>query len=171
MSALSKPLKTLSNLLQSQEEEATSRQLSSVSWYKDVFRISGSAIHRVWKAVIIFTVWSCVISVAQDVYGRDLTTSSSVIPIISVVVGLLLVFRNSSAFARWEDGRRTFGAMSAAIRNIARYTWVNVGASTYDSSRDSPYKHANWTEADQQAKVQAMRREFWHSECCDAEHV
>jgi putative membrane protein len=75
---------------------------------------------------------------------------------ISVVVGLLLVFRNGASFARWEDGRKTFGAMQSAIRNLCRYTWVHVGAVNFEESSETPYKHPKWTKQDQEAKEQAM---------------
>lgn len=51
----------------------------------------------------------------------------SVVPLLSVVVGLLLVFRNQTAYARWDDGRKSFGTTISTVRNLARLTWVNVG--------------------------------------------
>lgn len=44
------------------------------------------------------------------------------------MVGLLLVFRNGSAYARWDDGRKSFARMISTVRTLSRSTWINVGA-------------------------------------------
>lgn len=89
--------------------------------------------------------------------------TNNVVPLLSVVVGLLLVFRTNTSFARWEEGRRTFTAMSSTIRSTSRFVCasssrchadvagINVGLQTYDAERES-YRHAKWTAADQREK-------------------
>lgn len=44
-------------------------------------------------------------------YGRSLSLTNNVTPMMSVVVGLLLVFRNTSAYGRWDEGRKVFNKM------------------------------------------------------------
>lgn len=102
------------------------------------------------------------------------------VPLLSVIVGLLLVFRNvrsdlrscrtltlnaaqSTAFARWEDGRKTFGSQNSTIRNLSRYAWTNIGAAPHDPDRINadgkaiPYTHVKWTKADNEEKRRALR--------------
>lgn len=86
----------------------------------------------------------CAVAVADLIYNTDLGLTNNVVPLVSppigtfhagltlcsqlsVVVGLLLVFRNSTAYARWQEGRQLFSNMSNNVRNLARLTWVAVG--------------------------------------------
>lgn len=78
--------------------------------------------------MLLFTLWSILVAVADLVYDRDLGLTNNVTPLLSVVVGLLLVFRNGSAYARWDEGRKSFAKMSSTVRTLSRSTWVNVGA-------------------------------------------
>jgi putative membrane protein len=88
--------------------------------------------------VIVFTLWATVVAVADLVYGSSLNLSNSVVPLLSVVVGLMLVFRNTTAFARWEDGRKAFTSMQSSVRNTARDFWISIGAPIHNpSARDS----------------------------------
>ena len=126
------------------------------------------------------TLWALVVAVAQLLYGRDTNLANGVIreqssfpanlasnmfllALLSVVVGLLLVFRNGTAFSRWEDGRKTFGSMSSTVRSLSRYVWINVGAATYDPDRKNvdglsvPWQSANWRQADKDEKIDALR--------------
>ncbi|KAG8959371.1 hypothetical protein FRC03_008068 [Tulasnella sp. 419] len=55
-----------------------------------------------------------------------LTIEGSVVPLLSVVVGLILVFRNGTSYDRYYEGRRDFGVLTSHARNIARNTWIQV---------------------------------------------
>jgi ion channel-forming bestrophin family protein len=52
------------------------------------------------------------------------------IPSLSIVVGLMLVFRNQTAFSRFWDGRMHVSTVTTAIRCIARQILVLVPAPT-----------------------------------------
>lgn len=54
----------------------------------------------------------------------NIPSASSIIP--SVVLGLLLVFRTNTAYERYWEGRRLWGEMNNAIRNLARHIWVAI---------------------------------------------
>lgn len=45
------------------------------------------------------------------VFERKIALTHNVTPLLSVVVGLLLVFRNGSAYSRWDDGRKQWAKM------------------------------------------------------------
>lgn len=67
---------------------------------------------------------------------ESLGISSSVLPLLSIVLGLLLVFRNSTehpilahiakSFNAFWEGRKYISAMIAEIRNISRLIWTLV---------------------------------------------
>ncbi|KAF8729390.1 hypothetical protein AX14_006157 [Amanita brunnescens Koide BX004] len=45
---------------------------------------------------------------------------------LSVVVGLILVFRNSTSYDRYWEGRKSFAQLTSSTRSLARLLWVNV---------------------------------------------
>ncbi|KAG8751652.1 hypothetical protein FRC14_007710 [Serendipita sp. 396] len=61
-----------------------------------------------------------------DNQGTRIQLTNNVVPLLSVVVGLILVFRNSTSYDRWAEGRRDFGTMTSAIRNLSRNVWISV---------------------------------------------
>ncbi|KAL8279320.1 hypothetical protein RQP46_008357 [Phenoliferia psychrophenolica] len=125
----------------------------------DVRRIRGSAIGRIWKAVLGITILSIVVAGAEFLYGQQLGLTNNVTPLLSVVVGLLLVFRNGTAFNRWDDGRKTFGS----LRSLSRMVWINVGAYPSVTGRLTsdgtvkPMELPTITDADRKAKIMALR--------------
>lgn len=66
-------------------------------------------------------------AVADFVYEKKFKLANSVVPLLSVVVGLMLVFRNTTAFARWDEGRKSFTALQSIVRNLARDYWISIG--------------------------------------------
>jgi putative membrane protein len=101
------------------------------------------------------------VSFSYGVQGVYLT--NNVVPLLSVVVGLLLVFRNGSAFARWLEGRQLFSSMATGVRNLARVSWVKIGSASYDPDRVNkegqkvPWQCENYTSKEKEEKVGALR--------------
>lgn len=128
-SVIPRMLDSLRALALAEESNADRLKLrGKVAWFGDVLRIRGSTIVNVWKAVIIVTAWATVVAVADFVYGRNFNLSNQVVPLLSVVVGLMLVFRNTTAYARWDEGRKTFTSLQSLVRNLARDYWISIGA-------------------------------------------
>lgn len=84
---------------------------SRVGWWRDVCRVRGSALGRIWQSIVGFTIWASLVAVLDLVFERKIALTHNVTPLLSVVVGLLLVFRNGSAYSRWDDGRKQWANM------------------------------------------------------------
>ncbi|OAV91625.1 hypothetical protein PTTG_05280 [Puccinia triticina 1-1 BBBD Race 1] len=137
--AMPRVLAALKDLIVVEETNEERIKLNNkVAWFHDVFRLKGSTIPHAFKAVIVFTLWSTIVAVADLVYETSLNLSNSVVPLLSVVVGLMLVFRNTTAFARWEDGRKAFTSLQSAVRNTARDYWISIGAPVHTSNPKDP---------------------------------
>lgn len=95
------------------------------SWLPDVFRIKGSIIGRILGPVLTVTIWTALLVVASH-NGHDLVLTNSVVPLLSVVVGLILVFRNGTSYERYWEGRKSFAALTSAVRNLSRMIWINI---------------------------------------------
>ncbi|BEI98861.1 hypothetical protein CcaverHIS631_0311600 [Cutaneotrichosporon cavernicola] len=120
------PRHMLSSLLRMQTQEDSKPRVSKISWLDDVMVYSSSILPVVLRPVVFFTAWSALVAVASIVWGKDLALTNNVVPLLSVVVGLLLVFRNSSAYERYAEGRKDFTALISSARNLSRAVWINV---------------------------------------------
>ncbi|GAA5979649.1 hypothetical protein JCM10908_002999 [Rhodotorula pacifica] len=121
---------SLSLLAEAEEKDSERIRPSRVGWWQDVWRVRGSAIGRIWKSILGFTVWASLIAVLDLVYGRRIALTNNVTPLLSVVVGLLLVFRNGSAYNRWDEGRKQWAKMMSISRSLTRTIWINIGAAS-----------------------------------------
>ncbi|KAH9483764.1 UPF0187 protein [Psilocybe cubensis] len=100
------------------------KHLRKYSWLPDVFRIKGSIMGRIVGPVLTVTLFSMLVCHASN-RGYKLVLINSIVPLLSVVVGLILVFRTS--YDRYWEGRKAFAALTSHTRNLSRMIWINVG--------------------------------------------
>lgn len=60
--------------------------------------------------------------------------TNSVVPLLAVVVGLILVFRNQTSYDRYYEGRKLFGSVMSNIRNLSRLIWISIALPPTESS-------------------------------------
>lgn len=118
---------TAFNLYTTQQKlEHAKPRLSRMSFVLDCFRVSGSVLPRIFPSVLFLTLYATVIAAADLVWEQRWTTSFSITSSLSVVVGLLLVFRNSTSYDRWYEGRKLWQDASTTTRSLATLIWINV---------------------------------------------
>lgn len=94
--------------------------------WPDVLCWKGSVLPATLPPVILMSIFStlvCLVHINFEVY---LGLPGSVVPTISVTLGLLLAFRVNTAYDRYTEGRRLFQTVTTTIRNLARLIWLNV---------------------------------------------
>ncbi|KAJ1310336.1 hypothetical protein OPQ81_007075 [Rhizoctonia solani] len=96
------------------------------TWLVDVFRIDGSVTLRIVGPVLTVTLFATFVATMVQVYGHNWRLTNNVVPLLSVVVGLILVFRNGTSYDRYYEGRKDFGMLMSNVRNLARMLWVNA---------------------------------------------
>jgi putative membrane protein len=106
------------------------QRLSRTSFVLDCFRISSSILPRVFPTVLFLTLYASAIAAADLIWHASWTTSYAVTSTLSVVVGLLLVFRNSTSYDRWYEGRKLWQDAQTTARNWALLVWINVDTNT-----------------------------------------
>ena len=93
------------------------------NWFKLIFALHKSdTLRMLWKEIIYIGVFSAFLSFAMIEYfdGIDVLESLlSVYSIVGFVISLLLVFRTNTAYDRWWDGRKKWGALVNDTRNLA----------------------------------------------------
>ncbi|OJA10404.1 hypothetical protein AZE42_03537 [Rhizopogon vesiculosus] len=97
------------------------KHLRKYSWLPDVLRLKGSIIGRIIGPVLTVTIFAALVAYAWS-KGKKVVLTNSVVPLLSVVVGLILVFRNSTSYDRYWEGRKCF----SSVRNLSRMIWVHV---------------------------------------------
>lgn len=114
------------NLQLHAEKERSKLKLSRMSFFRDAVRIRGSVLPKILPSVFGVTVWAACIFTADQYFDRKWKTSSAIVGPLSVVVGLLLVFRNSTSYDRWYEARKLWASATSDSRSLARYLWANV---------------------------------------------
>ncbi|KAG8891956.1 hypothetical protein FRB99_003217, partial [Tulasnella sp. 403] len=118
------------------------QSLRKYSWLPDVLRVDGSVIGRIIGPVLTVTIFSTGIAAANEIYGYQLNLNNNVLPLLSVVVGLILVFRNGTSYDRYYEGRKDFGSLTSTVRNLSRLIWIHANAPTPPPPKEDPY-HLN----------------------------
>ncbi|KAL4802164.1 Bestrophin, RFP-TM, chloride channel-domain-containing protein [Aspergillus unguis] len=97
-----------------------------------VFRFIKGAIHGAILVHVIFHAVFTAFVIVLDRYIFDTVgLPNSIIPSLSIVVGLMLVFRNQTSYNRFWDGRNGMTTVHTTIRNLVRTILTNA----YSSSR------------------------------------
>ncbi|KAB8217966.1 Bestrophin, RFP-TM, chloride channel-domain-containing protein [Aspergillus novoparasiticus] len=91
-----------------------------------VFRFIKGAIHGAIIVPVLFHALFTAFVVYLDLYIFDTVgLPSSIIPSLSIVVGLMLVFRNQTSYNRFWDGRSSLTTLTTCIRNLVRTILTN----------------------------------------------
>ncbi|TKA74464.1 hypothetical protein B0A55_05242 [Friedmanniomyces simplex] len=86
-----------------------------------VLRFIKGAIHiDIGIPVVLHAGFAALICYIDEVKEGHLGIPSSVIPSLSIVVGLMLVFRNSTSYDRFWQGTQHITAIETCIRNLTR---------------------------------------------------
>ncbi|TLD29707.1 Bestrophin domain containing protein [Venturia nashicola] len=87
-----------------------------------VLRITKGSVHASVVPPVLFHSLFTALVVAIDIqYSSVALPGTTIIPSLSIVVGLMLVFRNGSSYDRFWTGRNHFTAVITATRNLTRY--------------------------------------------------
>ena len=96
-----------------------------ILWWQLIFQKEGSVVGVIAYRVLVCVLFAEFIAFLNvKGFPVHIPAASNIIP--SVVLGLLLVFRTNTAYERYWEGRRLWGDMTNAIRNLARQIWVAV---------------------------------------------
>lgn len=92
------------------------------SWLKDISHLARSwTMTKIMRAVLsmgVFTTILCVIDF--HVYEFiPMSSAGSIFSLLGIVLSILLVFRTNTAYDRWWEGRKLWGALVNDSRNLA----------------------------------------------------
>jgi ion channel-forming bestrophin family protein len=95
----------------------------NINWIKSAFQYRNSVLPKVLPRVLVCGVFAVAIAyLNQKGYAVSMPILANIIP--SVLIGLLLVFRTNTANDRFWEGRKLWGDINNAIRNLSRHIWI-----------------------------------------------
>jgi len=107
---------------------ATKRPFSA--GYPDIFRYRSSVLPVIIPVVLLSTVVAAIECVIVIIWYREVgnpfRNANQIVPSLSVVLGLLLVFRTNSAYDRFWEGRKIWSTVESNIRSLASSFWIGV---------------------------------------------
>jgi ion channel-forming bestrophin family protein len=94
-------------------------------WFRLVFQLRGSVIVAILPRILTCAAFGFLISLLYSWgYPVHLSVLSGLVP--AIVLGLLLVFRTNTAYERFWEGRKCWGAIVNTSNNVAAQIWVVV---------------------------------------------
>jgi len=113
-----------------------------------VLRITKGSIHGTVLPTVLFHCLFTSLIVSIDLYVHPVGLPGTIVPSLSIVVGLMLVFRNGSSYDRFWTGRNHLTGIVTSVRNLTRYFLV--------SSRDAKDQSSEGENADTEATVRVL---------------
>ncbi|CAE6494638.1 unnamed protein product [Rhizoctonia solani] len=91
-----------------------------------VFRsILATALFRCWYLILLFTAWAACVTVITDKV-RDMSIQPTLLTAFGTILGFVISYRTSSAFERYNEGRRLWSTIILASRTFARTVWFHI---------------------------------------------
>jgi len=106
------------------------------NWLGDVSHLFKSwTMVRILRAVGAMGVYALVVCVGLEQLGitEHIMLNTSIFSLLGVILSILLVFRTNSAYDRWWEGRKQWGALVNNTRNLAIYVDSMFPAADKDS--------------------------------------
>ncbi|HAD97645.1 MAG TPA: hypothetical protein DCG19_09575 [Cryomorphaceae bacterium] len=91
------------------------------AWFGLIFKFHKAETFRklFWVMVSLALFSSIVVYIEGRIWGTSLATSMAMHSLLGFVISLLLVFRTNTAYDRWWEGRKQWGALVNVSRNMA----------------------------------------------------
>ncbi|KAG2191885.1 hypothetical protein INT46_000076 [Mucor plumbeus] len=105
----------------------TKRWIRNLTKYPDHLRLRGSVLPSIFPLIALTAVYAYFVGVVYITWGwKHIALSNSIVPVLSVVLGLLLAFRANTSYARYYEGRQLWQDLASNTRNLARLIWCSI---------------------------------------------
>jgi putative membrane protein len=120
-------------------------------WRDHLFDVKGSVLRKVGPRVLLACAWAALVaSIDHEVVSVKIPPVGH--SLVGVALGLLLVFRTNASYDRFWEGRRQWGSIVNASRNLARGSVALIREAPEFSERVR-----TWTAAFAYAAMQRLR--------------
>ncbi|CAE6413463.1 unnamed protein product [Rhizoctonia solani] len=87
--------------------------------------ILATALFRCWYLIVLLTAWAACITLINDKV-RNLSIQPTLLTAFGTILGFVISYRTSSAFERYNEGRRLWSTIILASRTFSRTVWFHV---------------------------------------------
>jgi putative membrane protein len=94
------------------------------NWFGDIRHLAKSwTMVRITRSVLLIGVYASVVCIAIEQLNLEeyIQMNTSVFSLLGVILSIFLVFRTNTAYDRWWEGRKQWGALVNHTRNLAIY--------------------------------------------------
>lgn len=121
-------------------------------WLSHLFDIKGSMVREIMGRVLTCVAWSAVVVAFAKYVTEVVIITTTIHSLVGVALGLLLVFRTNVSYERYWEGRRMWGNIINASRDLARGVTVHLAGDP--TRRDAVIR---WTIAFSNAAMASLR--------------
>ncbi|KAF8679517.1 Bestrophin, RFP-TM, chloride channel [Rhizoctonia solani] len=87
--------------------------------------ILATALFRCWYLIVLITAWAACVSIINDKI-RNLSIQPTLLTAFGTILGFVISYRTSSAFERYNEGRRLWSTIILASRTFSRTVWFHI---------------------------------------------
>jgi putative membrane protein len=92
------------------------------NWFRDIVNLTKSwTLRKIMYGVLLIGIYTTVLSFVVSYFEYDPMIHSGIFSLLGIILSILLVFRTNSAYDRWWEGRKQWGALVNHSRNFAIY--------------------------------------------------
>lgn len=97
-------------------------------------KFNATVINDIWPEVFFFTAVATAVAVVTEREVKNLAINNSLLTVLGTVLGLVISFRTSSAYERYQDGRKMWTNINTATRNLGQMLWIHVPLNRMDQT-------------------------------------
>lgn len=108
------------------------------NWFGDVRHLARSwTMVRIMRSVLGIGLYTLLVCMAVEAFNLsdDIRMNTSVFSLLGVILSIFLVFRTNSAYDRWWEARKQWGALVNHTRNLAIYVQAMFPAENMEVRR------------------------------------
>lgn len=97
------------------------------NWFKDIRNLTTSwTLRKIINGVLLVGLMSALVSGMLFYFQIEPRLHSGIFSLLGIVLSILLVFRTNTAYDRWWEGRKQWGALVNNTRNLALMLNVSI---------------------------------------------
>ncbi|KAJ7058457.1 UPF0187-domain-containing protein [Mycena amicta] len=89
-------------------------------------KFNATVVNDIWLDVLFLTIISTVVTCITKLTTHNLSINNVLFGVLGTVLGLVISFRTSSSYERYQEGRKMWTNVAIASRNIAQIIWIHV---------------------------------------------
>ncbi|KAF7324182.1 hypothetical protein MKEN_00641000 [Mycena kentingensis (nom. inval.)] len=89
-------------------------------------KFNATVVNDVWPEVLFFSGVAAMVACVTKLTDHNLAISNVLLSVLGTVLGLVISFRTSSAYERYQEGRKMWTNIAIASRNIGQIIWIHV---------------------------------------------